>query len=292
MTDQTRKRLKTFAKIVISAGAMVIVFRSIDWQETQRIMSSAHLGYLILAVILFVLSKVSSTLRLNVYFRNIDLHISEWENMRLAWLGMFYNLFLPGGIGGDGYKVYLLHKRSGISVKLLAAGALIDRLSGMVALCALACLGAFWLDLEQVPLWVNYLALLGALLAFPVFRLIKARFFKSFTDHFFRTSAYSLATQGMQVLCAYFILLALGVSGQYLEYQVLFLVSSVVAVLPFTIGGVGARELTFILGHDILLIDKNTAVAFSLLFFLITVMVSVVGAFVRAEKAVEPRQRA
>lgn len=251
-------------------------------------MGSANLWFLSLAVLLFALSKVSSAFRLNVYFRNINLHISEWENLKLAWLGMFYNLFLPGGIGGDGYKVYLLHKQSGIGVKLLAAGALIDRLSGMVALCALACFGFYGLDLVHIPLWVNYLALLGGFMAFPIFWIINKRFFKSFTRQFPWTSSLSFLTQGLQVISAYFILRALGVTDQFLEYQVLFLVSSVVAVLPFTIGGVGARELTFILGHSILLIDKNTAVAFSLIFFLITLTVSVFGAFVRTEKVPGP----
>lgn len=263
---------------------MVIVFRAIDWDQTQAILVSTHLGYLWVAVVLFALSKISSALRLNVYFRNIALQLSEWENLKLAWLGMFYNLFLPGGIGGDGYKVYLLHKRSGISAKLLAAGALVDRLSGMVALCALACAGFFFLRLDQVPGWLNWLVLVAGCLAFPVFYGLKLLLFKSFKRHFLTTSIYSLFTQGLQVICAYFILMSLGVSGQFLEYQVLFLVSSVVAVLPFTIGGVGARELTFILGHEFLMIDKNTAVAFSLLFFLITLFTSVFGALVPAEK--------
>lgn len=269
---------------MVSVGAMVIVFRAIDWEQTQTILLSAHLGYLLIAIILFGLSKVSSALRLNVYFRNIALVLSEWENLKLAWLGMFYNLFLPGGIGGDGYKVYLLHKRSGISAKLLAAAALVDRLSGMVALCALACIGFYFLPLDQVPGWLNFLILAAGFFAFPVFYGLKLLMFKSFKKPFFTTSIYSFLTQGLQVICAYFILRSLGVTEQYLEYQVLFLVSSVVAVLPFTIGGVGARELTFILGHDFLMIDKNTAVAFSLLFFLITLFISVFGALVPTEK--------
>lgn len=284
MNDRTWKRLKTLIKILVSGGAMVFVFRAIDWDQTQELLVSAHPGYLLLAVLLFTLSKVSSALRLNAYFRNIQLKISELENLKLAWLGMFYNLFLPGGIGGDGYKVYLLHKRSKIGVKLLGAGVLVDRLSGMVALCVLACFGFFLLAIEQVPVWINYLALLAGILGFPVFYGLKAILFKSFKEQFLITSAYSLLTQGLQVVCAYAILVALGVSDQFLEYQVLFLVSSVVAVLPFTIGGVGARELTFILGHDMLSIDKNTAVAFSLLFFLITLFVSLFGVAVRADK--------
>lgn len=284
MSDRTKKRLKTLIKILVSIVAMVIVFRAIDWDQTKALLLSSHWGFLLIAMLLFTLSKVSSALRLNVYFRNIQLQLSEWENVKLAWLGMFYNLFLPGGIGGDGYKVYLLHKRSGIGAKLLAAGALVDRLSGMVALCALACVGFFFLNLPQIPGWLNALVLIGGFLAFLVFYGLKLILFKSFKQYFFVTSFYSFLTQGLQVACAYFILRSLGVSEQFLEYQVLFLVSSVVAVLPFTIGGVGARELTFILGHEYLLIDKNTAVAFSLMFFLITLFVSVFGALVPTEK--------
>jgi glycosyltransferase 2 family protein len=58
----------------------------------------------------------------------------------------------------------------------------------------------------------------------------------------------------------------------------------VVAVFPFTIGGVGARELTFILGYQFLGIDQNVAVAFSLLFFLITAVVSMVGGFLKTSE--------
>jgi len=59
----------------------------------------------------------------------------------------------------------------------------------------------------------------------------------------------------------------------------LFLLSSAIAVLPFTIGGIGARELVFIFGADYLFIDKNTAVAFSILFFVITAISSFTGIF-------------
>ena len=83
----------------------------------------------------------------------------------------------------------------------------------------------------------------------------------------------------VQRCAAFFILRAIGIHNLYLEYMVLFLLSSIVAVLPFTIGGIGARELVFIFGANYLLIDKNTAVAFSLLFFILTALSSFIGIF-------------
>jgi hypothetical protein len=52
-----------------------------------------------------------------------------------------------------------------------------------------------------------------------------------------------------------------------------------VAVIPFTIGGVGARELVFVYAGQLLQVDIEKAVAFSLIFFLITACSSLAGAF-------------
>lgn len=75
----------------------------------------------------------------------------------------------------------------------------------------------------------------------------------------------------------------MGVGDQYIPYLFVFLVSSTVSVLPLTIGGVGARELVFVLAHDYVGIDQNVAVAFSLLFFLISMLTSLFGLFFKHE---------
>ncbi|MEM9327876.1 MAG: lysylphosphatidylglycerol synthase domain-containing protein, partial [Bacteroidota bacterium] len=103
MTDRQKGLLKTTVKLLISGVAMTIVFRSIDWPQTRNLLYALHPGYLIWAILFFASSKVVSAYRLLIYFGNIGLGISAWYNLQLAWLGMFYNLFLPGGIGGDGY---------------------------------------------------------------------------------------------------------------------------------------------------------------------------------------------
>ena len=61
------------------------------------------------------------------------------------------------------------------------------------------------------------------------------------------------------------------------DYLVLFLISSVVAMLPITIGGLGARELTFWYGSQYLDIHAEKAVAIGFLFYLISTAVSFLG---------------
>ena len=56
---------------------------------------------------------------------------------------MFYNFFIPGGIGGDAYKVYLLNKNFGWSAKKLPSSLFNDRLSGLLAICVLILVFSF-----------------------------------------------------------------------------------------------------------------------------------------------------
>src|SRR6185295_9413691 len=106
----------------------------INWHQAWLTISSAKLPWLIPALILFIISKIVSSFRLNLYFKNAGVELSQPQNLRLYWLGMFYNLFLPGSISGDAYKVILLKRKYNASYKKTSAAVLLDRFSGLLAL--------------------------------------------------------------------------------------------------------------------------------------------------------------
>jgi uncharacterized protein (TIRG00374 family) len=106
---------------------------------------------------------------------------------------------------------------------------------------------------------------------------IYRRFFPFFSGIFIQTCLQSFGVQILQVISAWFILLSFGVSQDIMTYLFVFLVSSIVAVLPLTIGGVGSREFTFLLGAQWLGLDINLSVALSFLFYLITAFTSFWG---------------
>jgi len=272
--------LKFIFKVSVSTLAIYVVVQKIDLQQTKEILLQVKITWILLATIAFNLSKFISSARLNQFFRSIDLHLTGLYNLKLYYVGMFYNLFLPGGIGGDGYKVYLLNKSHKTKLKDLISATLLDRISGLAALVFLAMLLSLFVNLSFIggP-WITWLLIGLLFIYYPSFFLIFRLLFGKFIKAFSTSNIYSLGVQLAQLLCAYLILKALMVDGLYIEYMTLFLLSSVVAVLPFTIGGVGARELVFIFGANYLMIDKNTAVAFSILFFVITAVSSFTGIF-------------
>jgi glycosyltransferase 2 family protein len=281
-----KKQFQTVLKLLLTALALYLVFRKIDTNQLLEITKTIQWLWLIPAVILFMLSKVATAIRLNQYFKNIGLQLSEKLNFRLYLIGMFYNLFLPGGIGGDGYKIYLLNKYFKTPVKKLVQAALLDRLGGLVAIVFLL-FGFFLLveievDFLETSGW-NGLMVVGLILTLPSFWLLQKLVFRDFLPSFWSANAWSMAGQIAQLICAWFILWSLGITENILSYQLVFLLSSIVAVLPLTIGGVGARELVFIYAHTYVGISETVAVAFSLIFFLISAVVSLLGVFVKVD---------
>jgi len=272
--SKLKRLLKTVLKFAVTATALYFVIRKINVADVLELYRQSNLLLILAALVAFALSKLVSAIRLNVYFTAIDLKLKAKTNLELYLLGMFYNLFLPGGIGGDGYKIYLLQKNYQTGTKKIFGAVLADRLSGMVALVVLALIGISFLNLASSFFHLAFLLITLVLLAYYLF-------IKWVYPYFLKinlvTYLYAFAVQLLQVACAWFLLLALGEQEHHLAYIVIFLVSSAVAVLPISIGGVGVRELTFLYGSQLLNVDINIAVGISFLFYLITAVVSLAG---------------
>jgi len=270
------KRVKFFAKLLLTAGALFIVFRKINSKELLQVLLQADLFYLLLATLFFILSKILSSFRLNYFLRAENVVITQLYNLKLYWLGMYYNLFLPGGIGGDGYKIYLLNKTTGVKVKSLFWAVLLDRVTGLLALFCLTTSLAY-----ALPVGVQWKQFIWLLIPFSVvlFYVVIRYFFSKYKGSFIITNIQSFGVQLLQLLSAFLILKAIGVSENYYLYMFVFLLSSIVATIPFTIGGVGAREITFIIGAELLGLQMEPSVGLSFLFFFITAVVSLSGMY-------------
>ena len=98
------------------------------------------------------------------------------------------------------------------------------------------------------------------------------------------TVGYSLVLQGLQIVASWVLLEGLNLSDHAISYLFLFTLSSIVSVLPITLGGIGAREVTFFYGAQVLGIETNGAVALSISFFVINALVSLIGIYFHFRK--------
>lgn len=276
-----RKPLKrwgiTALKVLITVAAFYLISRKLDWDETLKLLSSLHIGWVIMAMLIFLLSKWLGAMRLQVLWRASDVHVSNGYNNRLYLLSMFYNLLLPGGIGGDGYKVFLMNKRFGVKVRILTSAVFLDRANGLSLLIVLGlALSAFtslpndlhrwlWLTIPLVPLGYYFSVWL---------------IFRRFTKTFLTTSLWSTGVQIGQALVALCILLALGIEDHLLEYVFILILSGIVLVVPLpSFGGFGLREWVVLFGAEFLGLDETVSVAMSLTMYLVILVVSLSGVY-------------
>jgi len=276
VTEKQRKGLTTALKVIISALLMYFIFTKIDFKEVVTILRSANPLWLVAALILFMMSKVLNAFRLNLYFHAIDVPLTQRSNLKLYALGMFYNLFLPGGIGGDAYKGYIVRKKFQVGTKKVVGVLLLDRLSGMLLILVYACVFA---ALVHIPIfrgmeWLFWAAIPVGVL---IFWMINKIWFPYALPVFWGSFGYSALLQTIQLGATFCIIKALGITGSLLAYLFIFMISSIVSVIPLTIGGVGSREVTFLYGAKWLQLDANTAIGISFVFFLVTALVSFLG---------------
>jgi len=274
LKKQLLKYGKLLLKLLITATALYIVFRKIELQRVLELYGKSNIWLLLLGLAFFVFGQWISAFRLNNYLRQVEVHISNRANFRLYLLGMFYNLFLPGGIGGDGYKIYLFNKKFKVKVKRLFWAILLDRVSGMLAL---VCLGIILsLFIPGFGIYRYFIWLL-----FPAAIFVHYLFIKYLFPHFVKilpvTVSRSFVIQISQLITALMILFAFGNYDHLMEYLLLFLISSIVSTIPISVGGVGVREITFLYGAELMQLNINQSVALSFMFYLMTVVVSFSG---------------
>jgi glycosyltransferase 2 family protein len=117
------------------------------WQRHVVRGEPIHYGYLGLAFLCFAAAIPITFMRWYVLVRAQDLPFTIGSAFRLGLIGLFYNTFLPGSVGGDVVKatsIALEQSRRTVAV----ATVIMDRIIGLWGLCWLVALlgGAFWVS--------------------------------------------------------------------------------------------------------------------------------------------------
>ena len=271
-----KKWILILARILIAIAAMYLALRKINWQEVNQFEWSISLLWLLPALLLYNASQFISAYRLLQFYKVYLPGISYPFNLRLYYRGMFFNLFLPGGIGGDAYKIIAL-KNSDNTYSQLTTATLLDRITGLAVLLLIISLLTSMVSLEGLFDDFLFLLLLFGIIGISCYWLI-VYFFRSFSKILPLAGLVSVLVQGLQLSSFYCILLALQINiSLWPEHAFLFFVSSVISALPFSIGGIGTRELAMATGAAYFHFSTTKMVTASLLFFILTAISALVG---------------
>lgn len=268
-------------KILLALGAFYVVFAQTDVPLILRYMKGVNPTALVGSFVILILAQLVSAYRMRYYYVSAGQPMSRWFSVALYFVGMLYNAVLPGGIGGDGYKVYLMGKLAKFShltsVRLMFS----NRASGLYLLLIYTVILALFSQplIERLP--YAYILLMTSAVIISVGYFIAAKILLKEPLHIaLNATKYSALVQGACVLTGYILFLGMNnLHGQMSDYLMVFLISSIVSVIPISIGGAGLREVTFLYASKYLGLDVELGIAFSIVYFAINLLCSLCGLF-------------
>ncbi|MBK8189155.1 MAG: flippase-like domain-containing protein [Vampirovibrionales bacterium] len=293
-----RTSVKTAIKIVLSIVLLGIALYYAGIQKTIGELSSSNLAYIPLGVAIYLLSQWLSSYRWQFLARRLEFHLPLRQFFDFYMLGMYFNLFLPGSIGGDVSRVYYLAKAQNRRKREALLTLLAERGVGMAALLLLT--GALCLtpDAAPIPAWLRQsilllCALMGggyvALLIAPISRwaeripklglLAQAQPYWRDFPLLAKSVALSLAVQGMMIGIQLMIAHALGITVQPLYLTAVYGIVTLVSVTPLFFNGIGVREGAYQWLLMKVGVSAHAAMAFGLYWFLISTLTSLCGAW-------------
>jgi len=284
--SRINKKWQVGLKIALTLLAFYLAFDMVNQEDLIDAVKRADKVLFVAALILYVLSQAVSSERLRLFIKKFKgaHHIGSLWNFRLYLVGMSYNLFLPGGLGGDAYKLVVYRKKLNPGKRRVFMALVLDRVSGGIAI--LLCLAVIpiyrSMPFEQfygIWWWIP------AFLTFVAGYFIVRKGFKRFLPVYFPAAVLSVVIQSMQAGAMLLLVGAVGMNDHQLTIVVVFLLSSLATAIPIFLGGLGAREVVFAALAGTFGYAATEAVTASLLFSAIVIISSVPGLFLSFTKS-------
>lgn len=301
-----RKALPNIIRILISLVLIGAIFTFlVDIRTVLNEMRRAHWLCLTAAALLMIAGTALRAVRWDALLRPLDIRVPLGQLTYLYFVGAFFNLFLPTGMGGDAVKMAMLGKHTGRVPEAIGT-TLVDRATGLWVLFVMALL-ALPFSYNIIPIesisTIAFITLAGAVGGFVVMgtpllpwlgnkiRLPGQdkleRFYHSVARLGYpalgKACLISLLFNIMLIAFNVLIAISLDVDLPISIYLLFTPVLSLTLALPISISGLGTREAAYIALFSTVGIAEETAVAMSLInYFLTNVVVGLLGGLLYA----------
>jgi hypothetical protein len=289
------------ARLLVSLGLMALVFYKLDLSEFVGLMRGARLLYITAAVALIIGDLVLGAYRWQRLLRALGISVPLSTLTASYFVGLFFNNFLPTSMGGDVVRIYDVarysRQPSASAASVVAERALSALAQGLIALVGLA------LGYEVAKRFAGEIAAIFAVLCLVLvalllgdhwgrkISLLRGRVMEALGSISFCLRDKSLALwvvfvslffHAVIVLINYAIFLALGADVSLAYCFLVIPIILFITLLPVSINGLGIREWAYIYFFGRLGLSMAEAVAASLLFFILLILVSLIGGVIFA----------
>ncbi len=297
-----RKHLSTILKIVVTVAGLGYVLLNVPLEDIGQALIGVRWGWLLVAFILVTITLVVRAYRWLLLLRGLNVSIGFGRLVELYFVGNFFNAFLPSGFGGDAVRI--MEVARDVPANVAAGTVIVDRLTGLLMLFVMALMALpfrpsdFPPDLLQLVTTISIIGIVGGFILLegslirrfggwlpgklaptgdgPIAKLLQA----------VQGSGWRAVSGALAVSAVFNLLLAswwfavglsLGLDISYFYYLLVVPVFSVALLVP-SFSGLGVREYMAPLLFAGAGVEAGTAVAISLLVFLVMRLSSLLGA--------------
>jgi glycosyltransferase 2 family protein len=290
---------------IVLIAALVPMLADPAFWTTLR---SVNVPLVLLALVFDICSVTSKAWRWGIVMRSRGINRPISYLLSSYYVGMFFNNFLPSGMGGDFVRAYEMARETGKG-KESVVSVIIERGSGMLAVFGAGSLFALTMTQAQLQLGVTLLAhglFLGSLIAIAALWLditgrilaaIGKRLPKRLMGMWAKlTSVYeefrsyrqqwgllgsimlqSLITLVFTLAAVYTLLLAFNVPVNFGEFAAIFSILTAIDIVPISLNGLGVRENAYVYFFGLISVNAAVALGVALLIRLLVLIQAAFG---------------
>jgi glycosyltransferase 2 family protein len=134
--DKFKRILWHAVRLLVVVGLVAYVLSGTDLAQVLEIAPRllAHWYLVLAALAMLSIQAPLSAFRWRMLLAVQDVHITFGESLRLTYVGLFFNNWMPGATGGDFVKAYYIAQNTHKKTEAVTV-VFLDRVIGLVAMC-------------------------------------------------------------------------------------------------------------------------------------------------------------
>jgi uncharacterized protein (TIRG00374 family) len=297
-----RDRVLNLVKIGVSLSLLALLLTQVDLGEALRRLGAMDWSLFLAAQAIYLGGVLVRAYRWGALVWALGVDVSWWRLVSLYFVGSFFSLVLPTGVGGDVVRMYEL-SRDRREVAAAISSVLVDRFLGLFVLFALALLALLWghelvgtqvwlviatifvssligvallLQRTWIEAWGRRLGLDRLLRRFTVVRELYQSIHLYGPGALLRATAASLVFNVMLILTNYLLGLAVGIDLSLWYYLLFVPILSALLMVP-SLGGLGVREAGYVVLFGQVGVQQDLALALALAYDLTLLITGFIG---------------
>jgi uncharacterized protein (TIRG00374 family) len=298
-----RSTLSTLLKITIAAALVWLLIVRIDWHSVLEHLKNMTPWLLVPYVVVILGGNLLSAYRWRFLAAAHDLHASQRKFFGWYITATFINNFLPGFLGGDAYRSYMLGKTGPDKLVPAAFSVVVDRATGLFAALLIASATGMlffiqspylFIPIEKIFLVVTLVVTVFAWMCMVwrieivtvLARILPRRKYLHYPE---LTRAYDTRrlwyaiTLGVLFTTAgvgignYLLFSAFHVTLPLIPFFFFVTLAAVVASVPISIGNIGVKEWVYVTFFAIMGVSAEIAIAVVILGRVLQALISLIG---------------